>query len=439
MIKRLNALKQRKAAAVDKMKTIRAEAGEALFSEAQDAAFNAARAEAEQLTTAIAQEEAAIEAERTLEMPSGSRIENTGPQIEQDGGKYGFKSLGEFAVAVKDSVLRPQATDDRLVQLQAASATTYGNEGAGSDGGFAVPPVWRAQIMSVVLDDAELLSRCDVMPSESNNVTMPVDETTSHQTSGGILAYWDSEAAAMTQSKPSLKELQLKLNRVTALVPMTDELLQDSTLMAAYVSRKAPQKIAFKVTDAIVNGTGTGMPLGILAAPCLVTVSKESSQPANTIYAQNILKMMARMPPRNFRNAVWIANQDILPQLGSLNTPVKNVAGTENVGGIPIQFDGPSTLTGPDYRLMGRPVLFTEAASALSSLGDIILADLSQYLALVKSTGVEADTSMHLWFDQNLTAFRFRMRLTGQPWLSAAIARKSGSNTLSHFVTLQAR
>ena len=254
-------------------------------------------------------------------MPAGARIENTGPQIEKDGGKYGFKSLGEFAVAVKESVLRPQATDDRLIQLSAASASTYGNEAVGADGGFAVPPVWRQQIMSVVLDDAELLPRCDIMPSESNNVTLPVDETTAHQTSGGILAYWDSEAAAMTQSKPSLKELQMKLNRVTALVPMTDELLQDSTLMAAYVSRKAPQKIAFKVTDAIVNGTGAGMPLGILAAPCLVTVSKESSQPANTIYAQNILKMMARMPPRNFRNAVWIANQDILPQLGSLSTP----------------------------------------------------------------------------------------------------------------------
>jgi hypothetical protein len=46
---------------------------------------------------------------------------------------------------------------------------------------------------------------------------------------------------------------------------------------------------------------------------------------------------------------------------------------------------------------------------------------------------------MHLFFDQNVTAFRFVLRMNGQPWLSAAIARKSGSNTLSHFVTCQTR
>ena len=52
---------------------------------------------------------------------------------------------------------------------------------------------------------------------------------------------------------------------------------------------------------------------------------------------------------------------------------------------------------------------------------------------------MRADTSIHLWFDQNTTAFRFVMRMNGQPWLSAAIARKNGSNTLSHFVTLASR
>ena len=72
------------------------------------------------------------------------------------------------------------------------------------------------------------------------------------------------------------------------------------------------------------------------------------------------------------------------------------------------------------------------------TVGDVILADLSKYLSAVKGA-VKADTSIHLWFDQNTTAFRFVMRMNGQPWLSAAIARKNGSNTLSHFVTVATR
>ena len=44
-----------------------------------------------------------------------------------------------------------------------------------------------------------------------------------------------------------------------------------------------------------------------------------------------------------------------------------------------------------------------------------------------------------VYFDQNISAFRFVMRMNGQPWLSAPIARKSGANTLSHFVAIAAR
>ena len=77
-------------------------------------------------------------------------------------------------------------------------------------------------------------------------------------------------------------------------------------------------------------------------------------------------------------------------------------------------------------------------APALSSAGDVTLCDFSEYLAITKGA-VKADQSMHFWFDQNLRAFRFVLRVGGMPWLSAAMARKNGSNTLSHFVALGAR
>jgi hypothetical protein len=46
---------------------------------------------------------------------------------------------------------------------------------------------------------------------------------------------------------------------------------------------------------------------------------------------------------------------------------------------------------------------------------------------------------MHLWFDYDITAFRFIFRLAGHPWLTAPIARRNGTNTLSAFVALAAR
>lgn len=88
---------------------------------------------------------------------------------------------------------------------------------------------------------------------------------------------------------------------------------------------------------------------------------------------------------------------------------------------------------------MGRPVVPTEACQTLGDKGDIILADLNQYLTATKTSGVRVETSIHLWFDYDITAFKFVMRVAGKSWFDAAIAPRNGSLTRSPFVTLAER
>jgi HK97 family phage major capsid protein len=368
--------------------------------------------------------------------PAGDGLRNTRPSTLEERQRWGFRDMGDFCRSVKNAVVNPAGMDQRLIQNAALS--TYGAEGVGADGGFAVPPEWRAEIMLMVEGETSLLSRCDQQRVSGNSITFPTDETTAWQTTGGIQTYWDGEAAAITQSKPQLKDVTVKLHRLTALVPVTEELLEDAPAMAGYVTRKAGEKLAFKVNDAIVNGTGAGQPLGVMNAPCTVSVAKESSQTAATVHATNIAKMMARLPASSYPNAAWLINQDVVPQILALGFPITTAAGTASGGGA-LYLPPNGIATGSPYgSLLGRPIVVTEACATLGTVGDIILADLSKYLAVVKGA-LRSDTSIHLWFDQNTTAFRFVLRMNGQPWLSAAIARKNGSNTLSHFVTLATR
>lgn len=368
--------------------------------------------------------------------PARAGLQNTRLSTVQERARWGFQSMGDFASAVRASVLNPASMDQRLVQN--ASLSTYGSEGIGADGGFAVPPEWRAEIMRAVEGEDSLLSRTDQQRVSGNSITFPVDESTAWQSTGGIQAYWDGEGSTITQSKPQLKDVTIKLHRLTALVPMTEELLEDAPAMSSYVTSKAGEKLAFKVNDAIVNGTGAGQPLGIMNAPCKVQVSKIGSQVAATIHAKNIVTMWSRLPASSQRNAVWLVNQDCLPQIYQLGFAVTDGT-TTNVGAGAL-YMGPGQLAAgaPSGTLLGRPIVVTEACQTLGTAGDIVLADLSRYLTVVKGA-MRADTSIHLWFDQNAVAFRFVMRLNGQPWLSSAIARKNGSNTLSHFITLEAR
>jgi HK97 family phage major capsid protein len=88
---------------------------------------------------------------------------------------------------------------------------------------------------------------------------------------------------------------------------------------------------------------------------------------------------------------------------------------------------------------LGRPIIPTQACQTLGDKGDIIFADLSQYMTAVKTGGLRTDVSIHLWFDYDTLAYRFILRIAGQPWWSSSISPKNGSNTLSPFVTLDER
>lgn len=349
---------------------------------------------------------------------------------------WGFPTAGHFAVAVRDAARPGGGTiDPRLVQN---APSTISTEGTGADGGFAVPPQFKASIWQKCTGEDSLLPRCDENPTPSNTIIVPGDEGAPWDTSSGVRAYWEHEASQLTQSKVDLKQKTIRLNKLTALVPVSDELMEDAPGLDAYLRRKTGTIFDFKLNLGIVQGTGAGEPLGILNSASLVSVEKETGQTADTIVAENIMKMWSRMYGPCRRNAVWLINQDIEPQLFSMQFRVPNAAGTDWVGGTPV-YQPASMASAPHATLMGRPVILSQACETLGDKGDVILVDLKQYMAAVKTGGIRTDVSMHLWFDYDVLAYRFILRVAGQPWWASAISARDGSNTYSWAVTLDER
>ena len=356
--------------------------------------------------------------------------------FERDQDSWGWGSMGEFSMAVMHASRpgHPQI-DRRLAVRMEDPGTTVGSEQIGQDGGFAVPPEFRTEIMQQVQGENTLVSLTDQYQTARNAMVFPVDETTPWQSTGGIQAYWEGELKKIEKSKPDLGTNSIRLNKLTALVPMSDESLEDAPMMDTYLRRKTPEKITFKLNLGIVQGSGTGQPLGILNSPALVTVSKESSQAADTIDPNNIAKMYARMYSQSLPSAVWLINQDILPQL--LTMSLEGTAG----GVHPIYLPPNGFAQAPFGTLLGRPIIPTEATNTLGDKGDIIFADMRQYMSAMKVGGIRVDVSMHIYFDYDATAFRFVLRFAGHPWWSKPISRRQSgnTNTLSPFVTLAER
>jgi HK97 family phage major capsid protein len=281
-----------------------------------------------------------------------------------------------------------------------------------------------------------LASRCSriQISSGSNSIKLPAVDETSRATGsrwGGVRGYWLSEAAEKQASKPKFRSLELSLKKNVVLIYATDELLQDATALEGFIRMAAPDEIGFQVDDAIINGTGAGMPLGLLNSGALISVPKETGQTAATVIFENVSKMYARMPSRNRKNAVWLINQGIEPQLFSMSL----ATGT---GGVPVYMPAGGASSQPYGTLFGRPVLPIEQCAALGTVGDIIFADLSSYI-LADKAGIESAMSVHVRFVWDESVFRFIYRVDGQPILASSITPFGGGDALSPFVALAAR
>lgn len=337
----------------------------------------------------------------------------------------GFRSLAEFAVAVRNLQVNGVA-DPRF----AAAATGYQQNQGSSGEGVLVPTEWREQIWSLVFADNDLLGFCNPEPTQGNTVGIVKDETTPWG-AAGVQAAWRSEGTQMIASKAALTPEIIQLHELYAFVLATNEVLEDAPRLQNRITVQAARAIRWKLFEAVCWGDGNGKPLGFMNSPALVTVAAEGGQTATTIVAANVLKMMARLFEMPGGNPMWLANRDTIPQLGLMTIG-------NNAAYLPIN----QALTGSPFKniLAGDPLLFNEHCQTLGTKGDIVLADLSGYaLATKQGGGIDFAASIHLFFDQNLTAFRWILRAGGQPYLSGPVAAAKGASSKSHFVALASR
>lgn len=356
--------------------------------------------------------------------------------FDKDGNYRGFTSLGEQLQAIARSSSPGRDLDTRLKEMRGSSGAGGANEQQGSEGGFAVQSDFVSDLMQRTYDASPVASRCTRTPisAASNKLSrLILDETSRVDGSrwGGVRAYWRDEAATVTATKPKLAVQELDLKSLMALYIATDEMLQDAPALQADVNRLVPAELAFKVEDGIIRGTGVGQFLGVLNAAATVSVAKEGSQTADTIVYNNVIGINERLWVGSDLKAEWFINQFVENQL-------MNIYKTGSMSDV-FPYMPAGGISGKPYSILfGRRVNKIEHASALGDLGDIILADFSQY-EIIEKGGVKNDVSIHVYFLYGESTFRFMLRINGHPLWHSALTPYKGSSTVSPFVTLAER
>jgi len=375
-------------------------------------------------------DESISRAEKMLAIEPEDRSVTEKPEVKptpNKGEEKRFATFGEQLLAAYRAAAPGGKVDERLT-TRAASGL---NESTPSDGGFLVQQDFVTELLKRTYETGILASRAKKIPISTNANGMKinaVDEDSRANGSrwGGVQTYWEGEADELTGSKPKFRQLELSLKKLTGLCYATDELLQDAAALEAVIRQAFAEEFGFKIDDAILDGSGEGEPLGILKSGAIVKVEKEKDQ-TDIITVENLIKMWNRLWARSRANAVWYINQELEPYLYTLK-----------LGDKPVYIPAGGLSEKPYGTLFGRPVIPLEQCSAAGDIGDIVLADIGQYL-LIDKGGVKAASSIHVRFLYDESVFRFIYRVDGKPIWNKPLTPYKGSSSVSPFVTLAKR
>lgn len=366
---------------------------------------------------------------------TGYRVGTTPqPRHVRTAGFISDHGFGDFLVAVRNA--RSGSVDPRLSDIRNQPAQ-FGSEGIGADGGIAVPPDFREMIINAVQGQDSLLPRTRQLTTSTNSITMPINAVAPWDNTQGITVHRVLEAGQKPPSKPALQGKQLTVHKSVVLVPVTDELLEDAPALNAYMNSHIPEIFAHEINDLLINGQGAANneAEGIMNSGERIEVAAGGATAGTPVTHEMIKNMWSRMYAPWRREAVWLMHQDIEGCLSTIpfnNAPAASPA-------YPIFLPMGSIAGTPHATLMGRPIVSCMECQAPGTPGDIILWSPDRYLSVTRRGGIKSDVSIHVWFDFDITAFRFVLRIGGCSMLNAPITQRNGGNELSSIVTAETR
>jgi HK97 family phage major capsid protein len=349
-----------------------------------------------------------------------------------------FASFGEFLMSVRNATVAPHLPRDPRLGLQQRGTALGASEKVPGDAGYLVGTDFAKALVERMYGTGEILSRCLEVPISpgSNGFAFPQFNETSRANGsrmGGVQCYWEDEADTATASRPTFAEGQLKARKIIGLVYLTEELFRDANALEVFGTAAFSKEMAFSLENAIINGDGAYRPLGVLKSPALLQVPAVGGQSAGTIIAQNVVDAWSRMWSPSRKTAVWLCNGEAERQLITLTIPV-------GTGGSVIELYHPTEdpATQPFATMLGCPVIPSEYSPVVGTMGDLMLCDFSRYIVAMKES-MQTAVSIHIRFLSDEYAFRFELRVDGQPIDRLPVTPLNGTATTSSFVAIATR
>lgn len=180
--------------------------------------------------------------------------------------------------------------------------------GADSEGGYLVPDEYESTLIEKLHDENIIRQYATVIKSSNGDKKIPV-------VAGYGEATWTDEEAAYTESDDSFGVITLGAHKLTSIIKVSEELLNDSVFdLEQYISKEFVRRMAAAEENAFINGTGTGRPTGILQT----AETGKTTAAAAAITADEVIDLYHSLRSPYRKNAVFIANDSTVKAIRQL-------------------------------------------------------------------------------------------------------------------------
>lgn len=232
-------------------------------------------------------------------------------------------------------------------------------ESIDADGGFLVPEEFENQIVTA-LEENNVIRSIEKTITTSAERKIPIAATHS-------VAQWTPENGAYAESNPTFGQKTIDAFKLTDLVKVSTELLQDSMFnLESYISSEFARAFGIAEEQAFCTGTGVGQPTGIFTengGEVGITLSS-----ASNITCDNIIELVHSLKSPYRRNAVFLMNDSTVSMLRKLK---------DTNGAYLWQ---PSLQAGQPDRLLGYPLYTSPYVPTVKAAAmPIVFGDFSNY------------------------------------------------------------
>ena len=307
-----------------------------------------------------------------------------------------------------------------------------------SEGGFTVPEILANELLSYVAG-AVIWPRATVLPMSTLRLPVPVMEDTDQddgaQALAGLTFSMVEEGGEYPVSAPKFGRLALEARKFGGyLAEVPNELLEDaSDAMGTLLGRILGEGWAWYADDLMISqGDGVGAPQALLNAPGAYTVDRLTE---NVVGVTDLANMMKYLHPKAERgDAVWLVADQVFSTLLELSLGVgESPSATYVPASEWLKYDEANGC----WRLLGLECIPHDHLPAIGSTGDVILADLSQYLIGRREVLTVEMAAAGAGFIADTTDIRIRSRIDGRFWPQNTLTTAAGA-TVSPLVILSA-